>query len=159
MEAVFRDPVGYWNDWSTVQFQNNCYNYANNKRTDHYAQPGYASGQMASEMTVADVAPAAIRDGLEPTTAGAVSPEGKTKIALVIDLYSGCHWYRKDSDGVWSHKRGQTQAKNVDESGNPISNPETADRGGYTEFGGYVFTPSDAVQGQGHANIDGPLFR
>src|ERR1017187_6490657 len=31
----------YWNTGGTIQNHNNCYDYADNKRTDHYSQPGY----------------------------------------------------------------------------------------------------------------------
>ncbi|MEQ8214119.1 MAG: hypothetical protein ABRQ35_09505, partial [Smithellaceae bacterium] len=34
----------FWNDGGTVQLNNNCYNYGNNKRTDTFAQPGRRSG-------------------------------------------------------------------------------------------------------------------
>ena len=144
----------YWNDMSTIQDNNNCYNYSNNRRTDTFAQPGRASGHMYTQITGAEVSNGAIWDGLEQTTAGATSPEGKTKIALVIWPGVDFHWYRQDSDGRWSHKPGSTEARNYDQSGNLISNPETADRGDYTEFVGYFFTPSDCAQGQGHANIN-----
>lgn len=143
----------FWNDGSTVQRNNNCYNYSNNRRTDTFAQPGRASGRQYTQITVADVSAAAARDGLEPTTASAISPTGKTKIALVIWPGVDYHWYRRDSDGRWTHKPGSTAATNVDNSGAVIWNPETANRGSYTQFGGYFFTPSDPVQGQGHANV------
>ena len=144
---------GYWNDGSTIQYNNNCYNYSNNKRTDTFAQPGRASGRMYGSITATEVAAAAERDGLEPTTASATSPTGKTKMALVIWPGYDFHWYRQDSDGRWSHKPGGTQATNRDNSGALITNPETANRGYYTQFVGYYFTPSDCAQGQGHANI------
>lgn len=143
----------YWNDNGVIQNNNNCYNYSNNKRTDTYAQPGLASGNMYSSIDAVEVSDGAISDGLEPTTAGATSPDGKTKIALVIWPGVDYHWYRQDSNGLWSHKIGWDVAKNTDESGALITNPETADRDNYTEFVGYFFTPSDCAQGQGHANI------
>lgn len=34
----------YWNDMSTAQLNNNCYNYSNNRRTDTFAQPGRNAG-------------------------------------------------------------------------------------------------------------------
>jgi hypothetical protein len=144
----------YWNDGGTVQGWNNCYNYANNRRTDTFAQPGRASGNQYAFIDATEISDGAISDGLEPTNATATSPSGKTKIALVIWPGYDYHWYRKDSNGLWTHKPGQTQATNLDNSGNAITNPETADRGGYTQFVGYFFTPSDSVQGNGHANIN-----
>ena len=144
----------YWNDSGTIQFNNNCYNYSNNRRTDTYAQPGRASGNIYSNITATEVSAGAVSDGLEPTTASATSSTGKTLSALVIWPGYDYHWYRRDSNGAWSHKPGGTQATNLDNSGNIITNPETANRGGYTQFVGYFFTPSDAVQGEGHANIN-----
>ncbi|MYM94145.1 hypothetical protein [Duganella vulcania] len=143
----------FWNDGATIQRNNNCYNYANNKRTDTFAQPGRAHGVSGYAMTGPAVYNAAVADGLVPTTATGTSPEGKTKIALVVAPGVDYHWYRQDADGRWTHKPGQTRATNVDNSGVTISNPETANRGMYTLFVGYFFTPSDAVQGQGKADI------
>lgn len=144
----------YWNDGGVIQYNNNCYNYANNKRTDTFAQPGRAGGNMYNALNCMQVTNGAIADGLVQTTAGATPPSGKTKIALVIWPDTDYHWYRKDSDGKWSHKPGGTQATNLDNSSNIITNPETADRGRYTIFCGYFLTCSDVNQGQGHANIN-----
>jgi len=108
---------------------------------------------MYTSITAAAVKAAAIADGLEETSATATSPTGKTKIAFVIWPATDYHCYRKDSDGKWSHKPGQTAATNRDSSNALITNPETANRGNYTIFVGYFFTPSDSQQGQGHANI------
>lgn len=147
---------GYWNDASTIQYNNNCYNYANNRRTDHFSQPGWAHGYSGYDITVAQVRSAAIADGLEPTDSTSTSPVGKTKIALVVGTVYGSpdyHWYRKDINGLWTHKPGGTQATNLDQSGVAITNPETANRGGYTQFGGYFFTSSSDSQGHGHQVI------
>ena len=39
------------------------------------------------------------------------------------------HWYRKDADGAWSHKRGQTPSTREDATGaTPLCNPCTASR-------------------------------
>jgi len=146
---------GYWND-AVIQPNNNCYNYANNKRTDRFSQPGWAHGYTGYDITVAQVRNAAIADGLEPTDSTSVSPVGKTKVALVVGTVGGWpdyHWYRKDINGYWTHKPGGTQATNLDQSGVVITNPETANRGGYTQFGGYFFTSSSDSQGHGHQVI------
>ncbi|MGE5341161.1 MAG: hypothetical protein ACM3SY_06730 [Candidatus Omnitrophota bacterium] len=144
----------YWNDQNGIQYNNNCYNYANNKRTDTFAQPGLGGGDMYHSIDCAEVTRGAITDGLEKTTATAVPTGGKTKIALVIwPPEIDFHWYRQDSNGKWSHKPGGTMATNRDNSGHLITNPETANRGPYTIFCGYFLTCSDVNQGQGHANI------
>ena len=58
-----------------------------------------------------------------------------------------CHFYRQDSDGLWSHKQGNAPIQKTDESGKPIIDPETADRGRYTVFVGYyAITPWSTYQ-------------
>jgi len=147
----------YWNDGGTVQYGNNCYNYGNNKMTGTYAQPGRASGATAGSMACNAVQTAALADGLELLPASGVCPDTQDKVALVVDPGTDYHWYRLDSNGMWTHKPGGGPATNLDNSGNPISNPETADRCGwpcYTEFCGYLCSCSDNDEGTGHENIN-----
>lgn len=148
----------FWNDGSTVQYGNNCYNYGNNKRTDTFAQPGRRSGDYPNPMTCADVMAAAISDGIIALPASGICPDTEDKIALVVDPGTDYHWYRLDNNGMWSHKPGNTQATNLDNSGNPVSNPETADRCGgwlcYTDFCGYFCSCSSDEQGDGHEDIN-----
>src|SRR5207249_5138029 len=79
------------------------------------------------------------------------------------------HWYRQDAGGNWSHKPGRGAATHRDQSNQPITNPETADKGTcpgnigsppipqYGEFCGYfcvtkatsVGRPSDDDHPQG----------
>ena len=149
----------YWNDGGVVQGNNNCYNYGNNKRTDTFAQPGEASGIFLGlqDMQCQKVYNAAVADGLDPLPASGSCLDNKDKVALVVDPGTDYHWYRLDSGGMWSHKPGPGMATNLDNSSNPIANPETADRCGgwlcYTDFCGYLCSCSDNVQGQGHENI------
>ena len=148
----------FWNDGGTVQHSNNCYNYSNNKRTDTFAQPGRASGSTAGTMQCDPVKTAAIADGLTALPASGHCPSSskstECKLALVVAPDWDYHWYRLDSNGMWSHKPGQTQATNRDNSGQLISDPETADRGAYINFCGYLCSCSDAAEGQGHENIN-----
>lgn len=147
----------FWNDGGTVQSNNNCYNYGNNKRTDTFAQPGRRSGDYPNPMACADVAAAAISDGVLALPASGACPDTEDKIALFVDPGTDYHWYRLDNNGKWSHKPGGTQATNLDNSGNIITNPETADKCGgwlcYTDFCGYFCSCSSATQGAGHENI------
>lgn len=134
---VPKTALDFWNS-DEVQGGNNCYNYATNRRTDSFAQPGEASGQRYDELTCASVLKAAGRDlGLARAEAFSLGQSGRTLIALVVAPGSDFHWYRRDRSGRWSHKPGSTAATIHDNSGNAISNPETADRGMYTEFCGY----------------------
>lgn len=148
----------YWNNDSTVRLNNNCYNYGNNKRTDTFAQPGKRSGDYPNPMTCADVSAAAISDGIEALPGSGTCPDTQDKVALVVDPGTDYHWYRRDANGMWTHKPGGTQATNLDNSGNPISNPETADRCGgylcYTDFCGYFCSCSSDTEGSGHEDIN-----
>jgi hypothetical protein len=74
-------------------------------------------------------------------------------VALVVAPGWDYHWYRRDENGRWSHKPGGTRATNLDNSMNPISNPETANRGPYTDFCGYYCSCSSSKEGNGHENI------
>ena len=53
-----------WNSFSLVRENNNCYNYANDKITNSFAQPGTASGHPITSMTPQGVLRAAESDGL-----------------------------------------------------------------------------------------------
>jgi hypothetical protein len=132
---------GIWNV-PNVQPFNNCYNYANNQITNTFAQPGRAHGAQATTMACANVTKAAKADGLV-TTANFTTALGAGKgwyVALVIWPGVDYHWYRQDKVGCWSHKPGQTAARNTDNSGNPISNPKTCNRGPYVNFCTFMIT-------------------
>ena len=131
--------------WNTpaVQPHNNCYNYANNQITNTFAQPGRATGHMyVPPPQCANVEPAAHSDGLNPCPnfAGHLAPGHGWYVALVIWPNVDYHWYRQDKVGCWSHKPGQTPARNVDNSGHLISDPRTCNRGNYTQFCTYMIT-------------------
>ena len=125
----------WWNDGGQRQWNNNCYNYATDYRTDTFAQPGLAAGAEYTALTCASVRPAAIADDLidAPGTKNKCPKEGHL-VALVIAPGSDFHWYRKGRNGYWSHKPGGTQVTNRDNSGALIPDPRTADRGFYTNF-------------------------
>ena len=147
----------FWNDGGVIQGNNNCYNYSNNRRTDTFAQPGRAAGAMWTSLTCPNVHAAATADGLEPVAAATACPSKKCRLALVVDPDApgrDYHWYRQDANGMWTHKPGGTQATNLDNSSNPITNPETADRGGYIHFCGYFCACSSSTEGNGHENIN-----
>ncbi|HEX7239348.1 MAG TPA: hypothetical protein VF263_03700 [Longimicrobiaceae bacterium] len=137
---------GYWNNGG-FQGYNNCYNYATNRRTDTFAQPGRASlGSVPYNQTnisCTNVGNAAKSDGcVASSTCVNVSLAPRHYVALVV-IPSGStrdyHWYRFHNDGFWGHKQGSTPAKNLDYNGNVIYNPQTAARGPYTQFCGYYY--------------------
>lgn len=132
------DP-GKWNNDPNIQRRNNCYNYANDLITNTFAQPGRGSGQSWTQLVSCDidVAAAARRDGQAPTAPPSSTPAQGHYIALVLAPGYDYHWYRQDDNVMWSHKPGQTQARNTDNSGRSISDPRNCDRGPYTQFCGF----------------------
>jgi hypothetical protein len=139
----------WWNDGGQRQFNNNCYNYACNYRTDTFAQPGQASGAIYTGLTCAEVRPAALRDDLEDAPrANNKCPKEGHLVALVIAPQIDFHWYRKGRNGLWTHKPGGTAVTNLDNSGHTISDPRNADRGMYTDFCSFL------VVHHGHIKIN-----
>jgi hypothetical protein len=125
-----------WNDNNGIQFNNNCYNYGCNIQTGTFAQPGRATGNEYTAFTCQEVTKGALSDGLVAHSCDTDCTGCCHKVALVMAPGWDFHWYRLDDNGMWSHKPGGTPATNVDNSGNLISDPRTADRGPYTEFCG-----------------------
>ncbi len=132
----------WWNLNATIKGNNNCYNYACNHRTDTFAQPGRATGNMYTSLAGCNV-PAgqksaktgAISDALIDTpAANNACPAKGHLVALVIWPGRDFHWYRKGVNTMWSHKPGSTSVTNLDNSGNTIADPRTANRGNYTQF-------------------------
>lgn len=67
---------------------------------------------------------------------------GYYKVALVIAPNSDYHWYRQNSDGLWSHKRGGNPSQLDDASGHSIYDPAICNRNyglglNYSVFCGY----------------------
>ena len=136
---------GFWNV-PAVQPHNNCYNYARNWRTDTFAQPGRAHGAQTGTMKCANVTTAAMADGLKRRCdCLPVSEWPRRLMALVIAPNQDYHWYREQRGGFWGHKPGGTAARNVDNNGALVVNPETAARGPYTDFCGYFYAGRSVV--------------
>lgn len=136
---------GFWNGASVVG-HNNCYNYARNWRTNTFAQPGRAHGAQTSIMACNTVSTAAMADGLRKRCDCLGENEYPRRLmALVIDPGHDYHWYRHQRGGFWGHKPGGTPARNYDNSGLLILNPETCNRGGYTQFCGYFYAGRSVV--------------
>lgn len=130
-----------WNNDPYVQGHNNCYNYGCDIQTNTYAQPGRAHGILLNwpaDMNCTAVTNGAQADGLVPVNCdqGCGCSACRHQVALVISPGWDYHWYRKDRDGKWSHKMGGSPATNLDNSGNIITDPRTADRGSYSIFCG-----------------------
>lgn len=132
----------FWNQASVIG-RNNCYNYASNRRTDTFAQPGRGAGAMYTALTCAEVTRAALRDGCKRRYDCVPDSEKPRRlVALVIAPGWDYHWYRihTRAEGFWGHKPGGTAARNTDNSNRVITNPETCNRGPYTQFCGYFYT-------------------
>lgn len=134
------DP-GKWNNDPNIRTRNNCYNYANDKITNTFAQPGRGSGSVGPyPPNCSGTGGAAERDRLNRIANPSMTPAEGQIVALVIadqPNFKDYHWYRRDANGRWSHKPGQTPARNTDNAGQSITNPETCNRGPYTIFCGY----------------------
>lgn len=132
----------FWNR-PEVQPWNNCYNYASNRRTDTFAQPGKGAGAMYTVPTCAEVTRAALADGCHRRfDCFPDSEKNRYLVALVVAPGWDYHWYRQHTlaEGFWGHKPGRTKARNTDNRGAVITSPETCAREPYTEFCGYFYT-------------------
>jgi hypothetical protein len=131
-----------WNTDANITWNNNCYNYGTNYRTDTFAQPGEASGQHWTSNAACDLPAPGISAKKGATLDGLIDKPGQDNkcitpghlAALVNGTNYDYHWYRKGPNGRWSHKPGHTPATLLDNSGNPITDPRTADRGAYNNF-------------------------
>ena len=137
---------GKWNIPSVQPF-NNCYNYANDVITNTFAQPGRAHGTPITALACPNAQASAVADLLTPAFnfTNPLSVGQGWYVALVVWPGVDYHWYRQDIGGCWSHKPGQTAARNTDNSGNAISDPQTCDRGPYTNFCTYMVTRRGVV--------------
>jgi hypothetical protein len=150
-EEIPFDPA-FWNN-PAHQGSNNCYNFATNRRTDTFAQPGRASGQQASVIDCAHVKTAALSDGLVQAPPCPPDDQAPRYLVALVQApvfspswpHPDYHWYRRCSDGFWAHKPGGTAARSYDNSMNTIYDPETCDRGSYTNFCGYFYTQKKMV--------------
>ncbi len=131
----------FWNGASYVPY-NNCYNYASNYRSNTFAQPGRQGGSTLPFPPTCANAGAGVRlDGW----ADSCQASNNLTICLVIWPGNDFHFYRMCINGRWCHKPGSTPAKNTDDSGNLITNPQTANRGPYTTFCEYFYGGGGSV--------------
>ncbi len=143
-----------WNANPAVLENNNCYAYATNKPTNSFPQPGRYHGYRLTRAALADCAAVGRYSNIDGLLAGAtdVSPAQAPRlyVALVVAPYIDYHWYRlvedpTDGSLYWGHKPGSTPVINTDNSGNIITDPQTANRGIYTLFCQYMLAPMSCV--------------
>ncbi len=168
------DPLRYNGD-AAIYKSHNCYSYSMNvldrklvelcrKKGENYScrqnfhQPGALNGSRyalnAVERRACPVVEKLMIDDnpeVVKTDFYSKCPKGKSKIALVVDPGEDYHFYRQDSDGMWSHKDGSNKVKRFDALKRPIFNPEYASRDyewqgsdlNYTDFCGFYCVPRD----------------
>ncbi len=142
---------GTWNDAGHVG-TNNCYSYACNVLHPpgpvHYPQPGEDHGyNLPFNFNCIDVKVGARKDGLKNAEDGEC-PCGYIKVRLYlgtdvhppgspVDLGRDYHWYRQDSNGLWSSKHGGMPV------GAQVNSPDAdAHSWGYNVFCGTMCAPS-----------------
>ncbi|SQH95157.1 RHS family protein [Salmonella enterica subsp. salamae] len=115
----------FWNDYGTRR-SNNCYSYAIDRpfiTTDHpllFHTP--------SDLTCSGIEKNLENSGIRKIDSSRRCPDGYHKIALFIAPGKDFHFYRQDSNGTWSHKRGTGEISNIDAVGNIINDPDKAVR-------------------------------
>lgn len=161
-----------WNLKYFIRKTHNCFSYAFNlmdprqikacledKECDvSFHQPGSVSGWPKftdkDPKTCPNMIGRLIGDNptLLPSAFELKCPKGTSKIALVVDEDQDYHFYRQDSNGLFSHKPGGTPVKNTDAQGHTIFDVQLAnhnnDRGNsdplnYDRFCGYFCVPRD----------------
>ena len=153
-----------YNGKATMQNTHNCFAYAfdvreklskdkcnENECAVPFHQPGRRSGyprwHEIPDKRCPDVVSRIKADvpGVKLTNFTRRCPPRTSKIALVIDPNEDYHFYRQDSNGMWSHKPGGTKVTNKDTLGQPIYNPELASRDNgrlnYEKFCAYMCVP------------------
>ena len=157
----------YWNWQTWLEQSTNCYAYAfdltRNPLTGKLfeknvgLQPGQISGQQVTPyllngspkgnqtlISIVSSDMAILGYTFSEADPGATIPSGAYMVSLAVfpgDRMSASdyHWYRLNPDGTWSHKPGFNPVTNLDDSGNKITDPFTANRGCYFAFVGYFY--------------------
>ena len=125
-----------WNKDDKIRETNNCYAYAMGKIVnglESKPQPGYASGFKYSNTRNFECS--SYFDRLKKDNPGSYLSQfdkscipGFYKVFLALDIGNDYHWWRQDSNQLWSHKPGSTNVVNLDASGNLINNPLKSNR-------------------------------
>jgi len=164
---------GRYNNDEAIYKSHNCYAYSMNvidnklvvrcKRNtrknacrQNFHQPGALNGDrftlnagerrtcpVVEKLMISDV------PEIQKTSFDQRCPQNKSKIALVVDKGEDYHFYRQDSDGLWSHKDGSNKVKRYDACKKNIINPKLASRNyrpqgsdlNYEDFCGFYCVP------------------
>lgn len=173
-----------WNNTKETRETHNCFSYAMNIQDPRqieackinkncnvpFHQPGAASGHPGFTSKKAKTCPDMVarllgdNPSMKMTTFTDKCPAHTSKIALVVDADEDYHFFRQDSNGMWSHKPGGTPVTNLDALGRPIYDPALASRNylhdnstlNYENFCAYMCVPRDKPI---HIKIGGRNFR
>jgi hypothetical protein len=125
-----------WNDKNNIRTTHNCYTYALGKIVpglDSKAQPGYASGY--NHISNENFDCKSFRERLKKDAPGSYIEKfdnsclpGFYKVFLALDPKNDYHWWRQNSDKLWSHKPGSSQVTDLDADGQKILNPLKSNR-------------------------------
>ena len=101
-----------------------------NKKLRSKAQPGYATGFSNNDFKCKTFYKKLKKDNPGSYIEKFDNPclPGFYKVFLALDIGNDYHWWRQDSNRLWSHKPGGTNVVNVDGSGKLIENPLISDR-------------------------------
>jgi len=173
-----------YNGDKNVQYSHNCFAYAmdvrdpsrikicREKKNCSTPQPGRKKGhnEFSGKMgktcadilsrTMADVPTAYITNFTNKCD------KGFSKIGAVVDEDNDYHYYRQDSNGLWSHKPGGRPVKNIDSNNAKIYRPDLAGREyppeyngnsglNYNSFCSYMCVPRKGVEGVNPIQIAG----
>lgn len=148
---------GRWNKKNEISDTHNCFSYAMNVhdpkqiakcKTKGYCnvpfhQPGLAAGYRKFLADKPKTCPNMImrilgdNPHIQLTSFEEKCPPTTSKIALVVDESEDYHFFRQDSNGLWSHKPGARSVINVDASDHKIWDPRLTDLD-YTKKGGQL---------------------
>ena len=160
-----------WNRRKELRETHNCFAYAMNVHDPKqikacqmdkdcnvpFHQPGSASGHPGFRTrklkTCPDMVARLLGDNpsMKMTTFTDKCPPHTSKIALVVDPDEDYHFFRQDSNGLWSHKPGGTSVTNMDADDKLIYDPQLASRNylgsgsklNYDTFCAYMCVPRD----------------
>lgn len=140
-----------WNQEEHIK-SHNCYSYfLDDIKENQFSkpQPGKYSGLKKDYSSCDSMVKRVLADNPDIQLASAESscPNGFYKGFLALDRGKDYHFYRQDSNGFFSHKRGRNPVSNKDASGNFIVQPHDSNRDfgdyNYASTCGYLCVPSN----------------
>jgi hypothetical protein len=139
-----------WGNEGYVQGANNCYNYGADTITMTFARPGRACGaEVVYPYSVDRVRNGVLCDGLTwagwdyPINWSTLCGAGHLVYMTVRPNETDFHFLRQDTDGRWTHKRGDSYPEDKDHSTPGLvitGDPRLANLFPYTVSGGFYCT-------------------